>query len=239
MSRHAAAVAGLVIASAVAAASAPAAALQEGETRYITGGLGFHVDDQEPIITLRADWVWFPLEEEYPFDEIGEEGRVRVDPRILSAYVNFGCHFEGFTRWRYEEMEVEELDDGRIRRRFEIEDENRGGFYNNEHRFKCELATKNRRLNELLGTLVTTGNAPSAGFQSSIVQVVYMRMIDAINTMDRVPDSWGDYLYDTFKSIMTFNLMDDTEGEVDLYFAPEGNVMEFEISRQRTVRFER
>jgi hypothetical protein len=44
-------------------------------------------------------------------------------------------------------------------------------------------------------------------------------MIDAINTMDRVPGSWGDYLYDTFKSIMTFNLMDDTEGEVDLYFA--------------------
>jgi len=238
MSRRAAAVASLLLAS-VATGTAPAASIQEGETRYITGGLGFHVDDQEPLITLRADWVWFPLEEVYPFDNIGEEGRVRVDPRILTAYVNFGCHFEGFTRWRYEEMEIEELDDGRIRRRLEIDDENRGGFYNNEQRFKCELATKNRRLNELLGTLVTTGNAPTSGFQSSIVQVVYMRMIDAINTMDRVPGSWGDYLYDTFKSIMTFNLMDDTEGEVDLYFAPEGDVMEFEISRQRTVRFER
>ncbi len=38
---------------------------------------------------------------------------------------------------------------------------------------------------------------------------------------------------------MTFNLMDNTEGEMDLYFAPEGDVMEFEFSRQRTVRFER
>ncbi len=46
----------------------------------------------------------------------------------------------------------------------------------------------------LHGTRVTTGQAPTSGFQSSIVQVVYMRMIDAINTMERVDGSWGDYL---------------------------------------------
>ncbi|HJO37510.1 MAG: hypothetical protein QGF21_11025 [Vicinamibacterales bacterium] len=54
-----------------------------------------------------------------------------------------------------------------------------------------------------------------------------------------MPGSWGDYLYETFKSTLTFNLMDDQAGEVDLVFSPDGRAMEYEISRDRTIRLER
>ena len=85
------------------------------------------------------------------------------------------------------------------------------------------------------------GSAPTSGFQMGLVQGMWMRMIREINIAPRVAGSWGDYLYETFKSIMTFNLMlmDDNDGEVDLYFDPQGERLEFEISRGRTVVLER
>jgi hypothetical protein len=162
-----------------------------------------------------------------------------VDPTYLAAYVNFACGFEGWVQWRYEEVEIEVLDDDRVRRRLGLERDEQGGFYNNSQKFKCELVTRNERLNAYLAKLVTMGGAPVSGFQFGLVQVVYMRMINEINTMERVPGSWGDYLYETFKSLMTFDLMDEDTGEIDLFFSPDGQTLEYEISRGRTVRLER
>ena len=114
-----------------------------------------------------------------------------------------------------------------------------GGFYNNQLRFKCELATKNKKVNELIGTLVTMGELPNAFFASSLAQVAYMRAIQAINTLDLQEGTFGAFLYHTFKSILTLNAIDDNEHEVDLYFAPEGDRLEFEIHDQRWVVFTR
>ena len=66
-----------------------------------------------------------------------------------------------------------------------------------------------------------------------------MRMLQQINTLEEVPGSWGAYLYETFKSMMTFDLMDDNSGEIDLYFSPEGNRLRYAISRDRTVELKR
>ncbi|HJN43903.1 MAG: hypothetical protein QGI10_01510 [Vicinamibacterales bacterium] len=228
-----------LLAAALGVGSVSSIDAQTIDERPITGELRLRVtDDDEPTIRMSAHRVWFPLEE-YPFDQLGQEGRVRVDPTYLAAYVNFACGFEGWVQWRYEEVEIEVLDDDRVRRRLGLERDEQGGFYNNSQKFKCELVTRNERLNAYLAKLVTMGGAPVSGFQFGLVQVVYMRMINEINTMERVPGSWGDYLYETFKSLMTFDLMDEDTGEIDLFFSPDGQTLEYEISRGRTVRLER
>ncbi len=230
-------VAAMVALLALAPAVPPAQG--DAESRYITGKIKLIAYESEPKIRMRAHWAWFPLEE-YPFDEIGDQDpeRPQINPDLLAAYVNFGCHFEGFVDWEYEELESELLDNDRVRKRLKLTRGDQGGFYNNELKFKCELATKSRQLNRRLGVLLTTGQAPSTGMHMGLVQVVWMRMIKAINTAPRNEGSWGHYLYETFKSIMTFDLMDDNEGEADLYFSPDGERLEYEISRQRTVVLE-
>ncbi len=210
----------------------------QGDTRPVSGRIKILVDRDEPILTVVARWAWFPLQE-YPFDQIGSNDGPRIDPRIITAYVNFGCHFEGYVKWSYEEIETEVLPDGRVRRRLKLTRGPQGHFYNNDLKFKCEIVTRSRRVNRLLGVLLTAGGAPTAGFQSSLVQVVWMRALRVINTLPRTEGTWGTYLYETFKSFLTFNLMDRDEAEIDLYFSPDGEQLEFEISRDRTAVFER
>lgn len=210
----------------------------QDDTRPVSGRIKILVDADEPILTVVSRWGWFPLEE-YPFDQIGNSEGPRIDPRILAAYVNFGCHFEGYVKWDFEELETEVLEDGRVRRRLKLTRGPQGGFYNNNLKFKCEIATKSRRVNRLLGVLLTGGGAPAAGFQSSLVQVVWLKALQVINTLPRTEGSWSNYLYETFKSFLTFNLMDRDEAEVDLYFSADGEQLEFELSRDRTAVFKR
>ena len=221
--------------------AAPLAGGQETEGGHdITGELRLLVDSEEPILTLVADWAWFPRQD-YPWENIGsqDESRPQINPSILTGYVNYGCHFEGHVKWRYEEGEIEVMDNGWVRRRLKVTREEQGGFYNNALKFKCELATKNKKVNKLIGTLVTMGQAPTAMFQSSLVQVVYLRAIQALNTLDLQEGTFGAFLYDTFKSILTLNVMDENEKDVDLYFAPEGDRVEFEINDERYAVFMR
>lgn len=224
----------------VAGGVAPSARAQEDDEFDISGRLFMEVDQNEPLITMRARWVFFPRDE-YPWDQIGtdKESKVEIHPNILTAYVNFGCHFEGYVEWRYEEKEVELLEDGWVRRRLKVERGDQGGFYDNELKFKCELVTKHRGVNRRLGELATMGGAPTSGFQMGISMGVLMRALRAINTLDRQEGSWGDYLYKTFKSMMTFNLMDENVREIDLYVSPEGDELEFEIAGERTAVFTR
>ena len=124
-----------------------------------------------------------------------------------------------------------------MRRRLSVTRRDQGGFYNNDLKFKCELLTKNKKVNKLLGTLVTMGAAPAGMFQSALVQATYMRVINEINTLDLVEGTFGAFLYNTFKSIMTLNAIDDDEKDVDLYFSPDGDRLEFEINEERYVVF--
>jgi hypothetical protein len=225
-----------IAAAAAAVAVAPAAA--QDDEFDVSGRLSLRVDPSEPLITMRARWAFFPREE-YPWDNIAtdRESRVAIDPSILTAYVNFGCHFEGYVEWRYEETEVELLADGWVRRRLRLERGDQGGFYNNDLKFKCELLTRHRGINRRLGELATMGAAPTSGFQMGISMAALMKALDAINTLDRSEGTWGDYLYRTFKSMMTFNLMDENVKEIDLYISPEGDELEFEIEGERTAVF--
>lgn len=210
----------------------------DGNGHDVTGQLRLLVDTEEPILTLVADWAWFPRKD-YPWESIGnqDESRPQIHPSILTGYVNYGCHFEGFVKWDYEEGEIEILEDGWVRRRLSVTRRDQGGFYNNDLKFKCELLTKNKKVNKLLGTLVTMGAAPAGMFQSALVQATYMRVINEINTLDLVEGTFGAFLYNTFKSIMTLNAIDDNEKDVDLYFSPEGDRLEFEINEERYVVF--
>ena len=202
------------------------------------------VSPDKPLLTLTSDWTWFPRRT-YPWERIGgadtsaSSSRPVIHPSVLTAYVNYGCHFEGYVNWTFEETEVELLPDGWVRRRLKLRRGEQGGFYNNANRFKCELLTRHRALNALLGRLVTMGQAPVAGFQSALVQGAYMNQVQEINRADRVPGSFADLLYETFKSIISANAMDANETELDVYTSPDGDVMEFGISRDRTVRFVR
>lgn len=225
---------------AVALLAAPRSARsQENREHPVTGRLLLSVDPEEPILRMRSRWVFFPREQ-YPWDRLGpEDDRLEIHPDILTAYVNFGCHFEGWIEWRYEELEIEVMDDGWVRRRLELTREDQGGFYNNDLKFKCELVTKNRAVNRRLAALATMGGAPTSGFQFGISMGALMRALQAINTLDRTEGSWGDYLYQTFKSMLTFNAMDENVHEIDLYFSPDGDRLEFEIEGERTAIFER
>lgn len=236
---HSALAPALLVLLATLVVALPARAQEEDEFD-ISGRLFMQVDPDEPLITMRSRWVFFPRDE-YPWDQIDtdRESRVDIAPGILTAYVNFGCHFEGFIEWRYEEKEVELLSDGWVRRRLRLERGDQGGFYNNNLKFKCELLTKHRGVNRRLGELATMGAAPTSGFQMGISMGVLMRVMQVINTLDRQEGSWGDYLYKTFKSMMTFNLMDENVKEIDLYVSPEGNELEFEIDGERTAVFTR
>jgi len=216
------------------------AATQDEEEHDVSGRLFMSVDPDETTITMRSRWVFFPREE-YPWENIetNQESRVDVDihPSVLTAYVNFGCHFEGYVKWSYEEKEVEVMPDGWVRRRLRLERGEQGGFYNNNLKFKCELVTKHRGVNRRLGELVTMGGAPTSGFQMGISMGALMRVLDIINRMDPGEGTWGDYLYKTFKSMMTFNLMDEDVKEIDLFFSPAGDELEFEIEGERTAIF--
>lgn len=215
-----------------------AAGSQEDREHPVTGRLLLSVDPEEPILRLRSRWVFFPREQ-YPWDRLGpEDDRLEIHPDILTAFVNFGCHFEGWIEWRYEETEIEVMADGWVRRRLQLRREDQGGFYNNQLRFKCDLVTRNRAVNRRLGALATMGGAPTSGFQFGISMAALQRALAAINTLDRTEGSWGDYLYRTFKSMLTFNAMDENVHEVDLYFSPDGGRLEFEIDGQRTAIFE-
>ena len=98
---------------------------------------------------------------------------------------------------------------------------------------------KHKKVNELLGILVTMGAAPAGMFQSALVQAVYMKVINDINNLERIEGSFGAFLYDTFKSIMTLNAIDEDEKEVDRYFSPDGDRLEFEVNDERYVVFTR
>lgn len=228
--------AGVVVAGFVAMGAS--AIGQDEEEHDVSGRLFMHVATDKPEITMRSRWVFFPRDE-YPWDNIGtdQEERVDIHPTILTAYVNFGCHFEGYVKWTYEEKEVEVMPDGWVRRRLRLERGEQGGFYNNNLKFKCELVTKHRGVNRRLGELVTMGAAPTSGFQMGISMVALMKVLDVINKLDPGEGTWGDYLYKTFKSMMTFNLMDEDVKEIDLFISPEGNELEFEIDGERTAVF--
>lgn len=215
-------------------------ASQEGDGHDVTGQLRLLVDTEEPVLTLVADWAWFPRKD-YPWERIGSQdaSRPQIHPSILTGYVNYGCHFEGFVKWEYKEGEIEVMDSGWVRRRLTVTRQEQGGFYNNQLKFKCELVTKNKKVNELLGTLVTMGEAPAGMFQSALVQAAYMKVINDINTLDLVEGSFGAFLYNTFKSIMTLNAIDENEKDVDLYFSPDGDRLEFEVNDERYVVFTR
>ena len=213
---------------------------EEGDGHDVTGQLRLLVDTEEPVLTLVADWAWFPRKD-YPWESIGNQdaSRPQIHPSILTGYVNYGCHFEGFVKWEYEEGEIEILESGWVRRRLTVTRQEQGGFYNNQLKFKCELVTKHKKLNELLGILVTMGAAPAGMFQSALVQAVYMKVINDINNLERIEGSFGAFLYDTFKSIMTLNAIDENAKEVDLYFSPDGDRLEFEVNDERYVVFTR
>ena len=213
---------------------------EEGDGHDVTGQLRLLVDTEEPVLTLVADWAWFPRKD-YPWESIGNQdaSRPQIHPSILTGYVNYGCHFEGFVKWEYEEGEIEILESGWVRRRLTVTRQEQGGFYTNQLKFKCELVTKHKKLNELLGILVTMGAAPAGMFQSALVQAVYMKVINEINNLERIEGSFGAFLYNTFKSIMTLNAIDENEKEVDLYFSPEGDRLEFEVNDERYVVFTR
>ena len=213
---------------------------EEGDGHDVTGQLRLLVDTEEPVLTLVADWAWFPRKD-YPWESIGNQdaSAPQIHPSILTGYVNYGCHFEGFVKWEYEEEEIEILESGWVRRRLTVTRRDQGGFYNNQLKFKCELVTKHKKLNELLGILVTMGAAPAGMFQSALVQAVYMKVINDINNLERIEGSFGAFLYDTFKSIMTLNAIDENAKEVDLYFSPDGDRLEFEVNDERYVVFTR
>lgn len=228
---------GLVVTLLAFSMGAAPAAAQDDEF-LVDGRLFLRVDPDEPVIIMRSRWVFFPREE-YPWENIetDQEARVDIHPAVLTAYVNAGCHFEGYVKWNYEETEVEVLSDGWVRRRLRLTRGEQGGFFNNDLKFKCELLTKNKAVNRRLGQLATMGQAPTSGFQMGISMVALMKVLDAINTLDRTEGTWGDYLYRTFKSMMTFDLMDEDVREIDLYFSPEGDELEFEIEGERTAVF--
>jgi hypothetical protein len=230
---------GLAASGLAAYATLPTPAQSENEFD-ISGRLFMRVHRDEPRITMRSRWVFFPRDE-YPWDNIGtdQEQKVDIHPSILTAYVNFGCHFEGYVEWEYEETGVAIMADGWVRRTLRVERGDQGGFFNNDLKFKCELLTKHRGVNRRLGELATMGGAPTSGFQMGISMAALMRAMQAINTLDRTEGSWGDYLYRTFKSMMTFNLMDENVDEVHLYISPEGDQLEFEIDGDRTAVFTR
>ncbi len=140
-----------------------------------------------------------------------EPTRVKVHPTRFTRYVNDLCRFRGHMGYEIEDVSVERLEDGWIKKKFKIKkksgDEGSGNFYRTKHRFVC-------------------GKPPippgMMGIAGMAFQATYAKMLAAINATKYGPGSFAMNLRHIFARNVSLGLIgksgSESEGEVEMEF---------------------